>query len=161
MLFKKKIRMRPIGLLLIFTLIFTSCEITDQRKDDIDAGIINVPASANQVDAEDIPEITFEDLGFDFGVISQGEKITHTYRFKNTGKSDLVIVRVEGSCGCTIMKGWPKHPVKPGEKGKIDVIFDSVGKRGVQNKTISVVANTVPSTTVLKLDGKVAAPDIN
>jgi hypothetical protein len=153
--------MRTIGYLLIFALVFTSCEITDQRKDDIDAGIINVPASASGTNAEDLPVIAFEDLKFDFGVISQGEKITHTYRFKNTGKSDLVIVKVEGSCGCTVMKGWPKHPIKPGEKGKIDVIFDSVGMRGVQNKTISVVANTVPSTTVLKLDGKVAAPDIN
>jgi hypothetical protein len=153
--------MKTFGIILVFTLVFTACEITDQRKNDVDAGIINVPASASGDTSEELPVITFENLGFDFGVISQGEKTTHTYRFKNTGKSDLVIVRVEGSCGCTVMKGWPKHPIKPGEKGKIDVIFDSVGKKGIQNKTISVVANTVPSTTVLNLEGKIAAPEIN
>jgi len=142
-------------------LIFAACEITDQRKDNIDSSIINVPASAEGTALEDLPEITFENLEYNFGDISQGEKVTHTYRFKNTGKSNLVIVKVEGSCGCTVMKGWPQHPIKPGEKGKIDVIFDSAGMRGVQNKTISVVANTNPSTTVLRLKGKIAAPGIN
>lgn len=149
------------ALFLVFTMVFTACEITDQRKEDIDSSIINVPASADGIKKEDLPILTFEKMGFDFGEIAQGEKITHTFRFKNTGKSDLVIAKVEGSCGCTVMKGWPQHPVKPGGKGKIDIIYDSAGMRGVQNKSISVIANTVPSTTVLRLEGKVAAPDIN
>jgi len=154
-------KMKIPGLLFAIALIFSACEITDRRKDDIDSGIINVPASAEGISKEDLPLITFEDMGFDFGEISQGEKVTHTYRFENTGKSDLVIARVEGSCGCTIMKGWPQHPVKPGGKGKIDIIFDSAGMRGVQIKSVSVIANTIPSTTVLRLEGKVAGPDIN
>ena len=153
--------MKTLGLFLAFTLVLTACEITDQRRDDVDASIINVPASAEGKKAEDLPVLTFEKLGFNFGHISQGEKVTHTFRFENTGKSDLVIVKVEGSCGCTVMKGWPKQPVKPGGKGKIDVIFDSTGRKGIQNKTISVVANTIPSTTVLRLEGEIAAPDIN
>ena len=153
--------MKTLGLFLAFALVLTACEITDQRRDDVDASIINVPASAEGIKAEDLPIIIFEELGYNFGHISQGEKVTHTFRFKNIGKSDLVIFKVEGSCGCTVMKGWPKHPVKPGGKGKIDVIFDSVGRKGVQNKTISVVANTIPSTTVLRLEGDIAAPEIN
>lgn len=136
-----------------------SCEITDKR-DNIDSGIINVPVSAEGIKDEDLPEISFEQTVYDFGKIAQGDKVTHTFRFTNTGNSDLVIMSVEGSCGCTVMKGWPQHPVKPGGKGKIDVIFDSNGRKGVQHKTISVVANTYPSTHVLKLEGEIAAPDI-
>ncbi len=142
-------------------MISSACELTDKRKSEIDSGIINVPASAYGTIAEDIPEIVFDISVFEFGHISQGEKVTFTYRFKNTGNADLIIAKVEGSCGCTVMQGWPKHPIKPGDKGKIDVIFDSAGRRGKQNKSISVVANTVPSTTVLKLVGEIAAPEKN
>ena len=150
-----------VGILIAVILVFSACELTDKRKNDVDASIINVPVSAYGNSDEAIPAIDFENLDFDFGQISQGEKVTYTYRFKNTGNSDLIIAKVEGSCGCTVMQGWPKHPIKPGGNGKIDVIFDSAGRRGKQNKSISVVANTVPSTTVLKLVGEIVAPDKN
>ena len=148
--------------LLVFVLILatlSACEITDQRREgDIDADIINVPVSSEGVDIDDMPIFEFENEVFEFGKISQGEKVSHSFRFRNIGESDLVINKVEGSCGCTVMKGWPKHPVKPGEMGNIDVVFDSKGKKGTQNKTISVVANTYPSTTVISLKGEVIAP---
>jgi len=150
-----------VGILIAIVLIFSACELTDKRKSDIDSSIINVPASASGTRKENIPVVVFENNNFDFGQISQGEKVTYTFRFKNEGKADLIIAKVEGSCGCTVMKGWPKHPIKPGGKGKIDVIFDSAGRRGKQNKSISVVANTIPSTTVLKLEGEIVAPDKN
>ena len=150
-----------VGILIAVIFIISSCELTDKRKDDVDSSIINVPATASGTSKEDIPIVDFENSNFNFGEISQGEKVTFTYRFKNTGKSDLIIAKVEGSCGCTVMQGWPKHPIKPGGKGKIDVIFDSAGRRGKQNKSISVVANTIPSTTVLKLEGEIVAPDKN
>lgn len=150
-----------VGIVITAILIFSACELTDKRKSDVDSSIINVPASANGTNLEEVPIFVFENLNYDFGQISQGEKVTYTYRFKNTGKSDLIIAKVEGSCGCTVMKGWPKHPIKPGGNGKIDVIFDSAGRRGKQNKSISVVANTIPSTTVLKLEGEIIAPDKN
>lgn len=148
-----------LGLFITLSLL-SSCEITDQRREgDIDADIIKVPASSDGINAEDMPIFEFENDVFEFGTISQGEKVSHSFRFKNTGNSDLLINKVEGSCGCTVMKGWPQHPVKPGAMGKIDVVFDSNGKRGTQNKTISVVANTYPSTTVLTLKGEVVSPD--
>ena len=150
-----------VGILITVILILSACELTDKRKNDIDSSIINVPASASGTNEEAVPVLVFENSNYDFGQISQGEKVTYTYRFTNTGKSDLIIAKVEGSCGCTVMKGWPKHPIKPGGKGKIDVIFDSAGRRGKQNKSISVVANTLPSTTVLKLEGEIVAPDNN
>jgi len=150
-----------VGILITSILIFSACELTDKRKDDVDSSIINVPASASGTSNEAIPVIVFETSNHDFGRISQGEKVTYTYRFMNTGKSDLIIAKVEGSCGCTVMKGWPKHPIKPEGKGKIDVIFDSAGRRGKQNKSISIIANTNPSTTVLKLEGEIVAPDKN
>ena len=138
---------------------FVSCELTDQRREeDINSDMIQVPLGADGMTDAEMPSFEFENDVFEFGKISQGEKVSHSFRFKNIGEADLIINKVEGSCGCTVMKGWPKHPVKPGELGKIDVVFDSNGKKGIQNKTISVVANTYPSTTVLTLKGEVVSP---
>jgi hypothetical protein len=148
-----------ISILLLVLTFLSACEVTDQRREeDINSDMINVPVSADGMIDTDLPSFEFENMSFEFGVISQGEKVSHSYRFKNNGKSDLIIAKVEGSCGCTVLKGWPKHPVKPGEMGKIDMIFDSNGRRGVQNKTVSIIANTYPSTTVLTIKGEVKAP---
>lgn len=151
--------MNRIVILLLVCCFVSACELTDQRREeDINSDMINVPLSATGEINEDLPSFEFENSTFKFGTISQGEKVSHSFRFKNTGESDLIIAKVEGSCGCTVLKGWPKNPVKPGGLGKIDVVFDSNGKRGVQNKTISIVANTYPSTTILTLKGEVKAP---
>ena len=105
---------KVVSILFLF-LIFTSCELTDQRKDsDVDSSIINVPATRDGELEVDMPIIEFENLTFNFGSISQGEKASHSFRFKNNGKANLVISKVEGSCGCTILKGWPSHPIEPG-----------------------------------------------
>ena len=146
--------------IVLFIPFLFSCELTDQRREeDINADMIEVPVSVDGMTDADMPSFEFEKDVFEFGTISQGEKVSHSFRFKNVGEADLIINKVEGSCGCTVMKGWPKHPVRPGELGKIDVVFDSNGKKGIQNKTISVVANTYPSTTVLTLKGEVVSPN--
>ena len=56
------------------------------------------------------------------------------------------------------MPEYPKEPIAPGAEAKIDVIFDSAGKEGQQNKKVTIVANTVPSTTVISINGNVIAP---
>ena len=80
-----------------------------------------------------------------------------TFRFKNIGQSNLIISSAQGSCGCTVPQ-WPKEPIKPGEKGEIEVVFNSEGKSGLQNKTITLVANTIPNTIVIALKGEILAP---
>lgn len=98
--------------------------------------------------------ITFEHTDFDFGSVKDGEKVKHTYKFKNTGKEPLIISSAKGSCGCTVPK-WPSEPIPPGGSGQIDVEFDSKGKPGKQTKRVTVTANTVPPQTLLNISGNV------
>jgi hypothetical protein len=105
-------------------------------------------------ESSDKAEITFEETNFDFGTIKEGEKITHAYKFKNTGSADLIIGDARGSCGCTVPK-YPTQPIEPGETGVIDVEFNSAGKHGKQKKTISLVTNSIPSTKILTITGEV------
>ena len=141
----------------IFALHLAACKSNTQAdgfEAKIDTDVVKNTASAQGDNGEDKPEITFEEITYDFGTIKEGSKITHSYTFKNTGKANLIIGDARGSCGCTVPK-YPTHPIAPGEKGSIDVEFNSAGKQGKQNKSITLVTNTIPSTKVLTITGEI------
>lgn len=145
---------------MLMALTFTSCQLTDHsEKGEVTSDQINAPVSGYEdIDPEDLPKLTFDEMHQDMGQIVQGTKVTKEFTFENTGGSALVLQDVRGSCGCTVGKNWPKHPIKPGEKGKIEVVFDSEGLSGRQNKTVTVVANTSPPSTALTISGEVMGP---
>lgn len=82
----------------------------------------------------------FPDKVYDYGFIMQGDTVQHDFYFKNVGNDDLVIKRVEPSCGCTVPL-YPKEPIAPGGEGKISVTFKSAGKLGRQVPSIKVITN--------------------
>lgn len=92
---------------------------------------------------------------FNYGTVAAGTKVTHQFRFKNTGASELVLTRVKASCGCTT-PSYSQEPIAPGEEGYIDVAFNSAGKSGVQNKTVTVTGNFEGAINkVLRINGEV------
>lgn len=99
--------------------------------------------------------VEFTETEFDFGTVQEGEKVSHTYKFKNTGSEPLIISDAKGSCGCTV-PSWPKEPIAPGKTGEILVEFNSQGKSGNRNQKVTLTANTNPPQTFLSLKGIVA-----
>ncbi len=89
------------------------------------------------------PVISWEKSTHDFGDVAQGDKVEHTFKFKNTGNEPLIITNVQVTCGCTTPKGWARDPITPGQSGEITVAFNSLGKFGKQNKVVTVVSNVV------------------
>ena len=87
-------------------------------------------------------EITFSESSKDFGDITQGDVVEHTFKFENTGSQPLIISNVLVTCGCTATN-WPRDPIAAGKSSEITVKFDSKGKNGAQNKIITVVSNAV------------------
>lgn len=148
--------MKRIHFIALLPLFLFACQ---QGADKVGADHLNFPSSANGQLPEHLPEITFKDSVFEFGTIVEGEKVNHIFEFENTGDADLVLVRVETSCGCTALKSWPREPIAPGENGQIEVTFDSNQKAGYQNKSIQVVANTYPATNQIFMTGEVLGPD--
>lgn len=112
-----------------------------------------VTKAANE---EKVAEIEFEEDRFDFGKITEGEKVTHSFKFRNTSENSLVISNAVASCGCTVPE-WTRKPIKPGGTGEISVVFNSKGRPGKQRKTVSVYANTDPSVTKLEVIGEVTS----
>jgi hypothetical protein len=101
-----------------------------------------------------LPVAQFEKIEHDFGTISEGQKVTHVYKIKNTGEAPLIIQSAQPSCGCTVPK-WSQEPIPVGGTGEITAEFDSSGKPGINNKTITVTANTWPKVTTLRFKAMV------
>jgi len=102
------------------------------------------------------PDFTFETETYNFGTITQGEKVTYEFKFENTGKEPLIITRAKGSCGCTVPV-WPKEPIKAGEKSAIKVVFNSKGKMGKQRKTITINSNAKTPAKRIFITGNIIA----
>lgn len=142
---------------IISMLLLISCK-PGSNSTDLPADVISNPNSASgSSDPSGLPVITFEKDFHDFGRLRSGERVTYSFKFKNTGKSMLLISSVTSSCGCTI-SDYPRQPVKPGEGGTVDVSFDSENRHGLQNKTVTVFSNTQPPTTMLSIRANVLQP---
>jgi hypothetical protein len=104
--------------------------------------------------------MNFDKVSHDFGTIEEGETVQTAFNFTNTGKADLLIVDARGSCGCTVPK-YPKNiPIKPGETGQILVSFDSSNKPNMQQKTVTISANTQSGRETLRIKAMVNADPV-
>lgn len=149
--------MKRIFVLALMAMSFASCQNTvksntatgkeNETTADIAIGAA-VPAAA------DAAVMSFENGNYNFGKITQGEKVSYSYKFKNVGKSPLIILNATATCGCTVPE-VPKEPIKPGAEGEIKVVFDSNGKSGIQDKVITVTSNAQPHIASLHLTGEV------
>jgi hypothetical protein len=98
------------------------------------------------------PVMSFDQKVHDFGEITEGEVVSWSFDFTNTGKGDLLIADAHASCGCTI-PDYPKDVIHPGDKGTIKVKFNSEGKarEGKVVKTVTIEANTNPKINTIEI----------
>ena len=116
------------------------------------------PAQAAPADMKNAPEMTFEVEEYNFGTIKQGESITREFSFTNTGKEALIISNAQGSCGCTVPQ-YPKEPIAPKAKNVIKVTFNSAGKMGMQDKTVTITSNAKSANKVITIKGVVQSQE--
>ena len=101
-----------------------------------------------------LPTMEFDNVEHDFGTIKEGAVVEHTYMVKNTGEAPLIIQSAQPSCGCTV-PDFSKDPIPVGGTGYVKAKFDSNGKQNVQNKSITITANTYPKQTVIRFKAMV------
>jgi len=149
--------MKQFTLFLLSLVVFSCSSSSDDKA--ITTALVASPLTANKSAVEvAIPEIEMLETSFDFGEMQQGESVTHDFILKNVGEADLIISAAKGSCGCTVPQ-WPKDPIAKGEDAIIKVTFNSAGKSGKQNKTVTLVTNAIPNTKVLTINGNVIIPE--
>lgn len=101
-----------------------------------------------------LPAFSFETADHDFGTITDGDIVEKTFKFTNTGEVPLIISNATATCGCTV-PNWTREPVPAGKKGEVQVRFNSRNRAGIQNKTITITANTYPTTHKLRIKANV------
>ena len=103
-------------------------------------------------------KIFFAEKSFNFGDISQGDRVEHVFELENIGNEPLIVSDVRTTCGCTAPE-WPREPVPPGQKASLRVVFNSAGKMGMQNKVITVMSNAVNGPARVKIVTNVMPKD--
>ena len=132
------------------TAFISACSGGDQS---IDSNMVenSRPADQPEVDPNQLASIEFEETNINLGKVYEGESVSQIFKFKNTGKSPLVINTASASCGCTKPE-YPRAPIAPGAEGELKVTFNSEGKVGANHKEVTVFANTDPRQTVISFD---------
>lgn len=166
----RMLNLKSIGLIAVFAVAIMACTDKDaERKvaeledklaalENRGANTSTTPATTSTTTASStdeapegpLPAFTFQEEEYDFGTINEGDIVEHTFTFTNTGEAPLIIESARASCGCTV-PSWPKEPIAVGETGEIQVRFDSKGKPNVQNKTVTITANSYPKISRLRI----------
>ena len=87
------------------------------------------------------PQISFTEEIYDLGIVAKGAKKIYSFSFQNIGNADLIIAGVESDCGC-VVTDFPKEPIMPGERGQINILFDSADESGKKVVNMVVYTNT-------------------
>ena len=120
-------------------------------------GVMSIPVNGQT--EEDVkkdytgPVFEFETKVIDYGEIAANSDGNRVFKFKNVGKSPLIISKVKGSCGCTVPTK-PEEPIMPGETGEIGVKY-ATNRIGPFSKTITISSNAYEPQVVLKIKGRV------
>ena len=134
---------------------------TPVKKDEVKPSlssnlVMNDNTAESSSEKSGMPEFNFEKELHDFGQLVDGEKVSYSFKFTNSGDAPLIISNAKGSCGCTV-PNWSRDPIAPGESGSIDVTFNSSGRSGKQNKAITLTANTNPNRKVINITSEVTS----
>ncbi len=103
------------------------------------------------------PVLEFETDVIDYGKIAKNSDGVRVFKFKNVGKSELVISRIQSSCGCTVPKK-PEKPIQAGETGEIEVKY-ATSRVGGFSKYITVFSNASEPVKKIRIKGIVLKPE--
>lgn len=97
------------------------------------------------------PIFKFEKELINYGKIKQHTNGKRVFKFTNIGNAPLIIKDIKTSCDCAIPKK-PEKPIMPGEKGEIEVAYDT-SKLGGFSKQITIFSNAKNNRKMLRIKG--------
>ena len=153
---RKVLNIKHLLLLFIMALcVMPACK--EKGGGNLSTDLVTSPKSATETSNKQAA-IKFDKEEHDFGTLLQGEVVTYSFHFTNTGNMPLIISEVGSSCGCTV-GDYPRKPIEPGKTGDIKVTYNSAGHHGFQSRFLTVMSNTNPAKTTLRIKATVQTPD--
>ena len=96
----------------------------------------------------------FYETKYNFGSVSAGRVVSHTFKFKNTGQNPLMIAKTDVTCGCTT-PNFPLESIAPGSDGEITIAYNTDGHQGHEEKVIAIHSNALPETVNIAVEADV------
>ncbi|WP_246202726.1 DUF1573 domain-containing protein [Fulvivirga lutimaris] len=93
----------------------------------------------------EVPRLKIENSVYDFGRVSKEKESKYQFVVKNTGNSDLTIKKISPNCTC-VTGVLSDEVIKPGGQANLDVTFNPEGRRGNQQKSITLYSNDPKSS---------------
>lgn len=119
------------------------------------AVLVPLVGHAQNTARRDNPTMSFEYDKWDFGTIKEVDgKVSHTFRFTNTGDEAFVVEQVQVSCGCT-KPTFSKEAVRPGGKGEITITYDPENRPGAFEKDVHIASDKGRNYNTLTIKGEV------
>jgi hypothetical protein len=123
------------------------------KKEKKETGTYNGPVSVDKSKTY-FTDASFNETGFDFGKVNEGDTLTHIFKLTNKGAEPLVIYKNAGSCDC-VAAVYTKEMIAPGKEVDITTHFNTKGRKGPQSRTITLTCNTEPADIMLTLKADV------
>lgn len=127
-------------------------EVVDETT--VEAPEVNTEEALPTTVVTELTSLSIDRMEHDFGKIPDTAPVETSFVITNTGDKPLLVTNAQGSCGCTVPE-YPKEPLAPGESRDMKISFNPNGKEGVNNKTVTITANTEPATTIINIKSDV------
>jgi hypothetical protein len=126
----------------------------------VSANLVEDFSGLSKEEIANAPVFKVASTTFELGKIKGNTQNEVEFKFKNEGKSDLLIRYVRATCGCTaVQSGNQNVGIKPGESSSIKAVFNSGSYKGKVTKAIYVYSNDPKnSEVVLMLNADVEQP---
>jgi Protein of unknown function (DUF1573) len=118
-----------------------------------ESGTYNGPVSVDKSKTY-FTEATLNEASHDFGKVKEGDTLKYAFKMANKGNEPLIIYKSVGSCDC-VSTDYPKDMIPPGKEVSLTTYFNTKGRKGIQNRTITLTCNTEPSEIILTLKADV------
>lgn len=113
----------------------------------------------SQKELEKAPKISFDKTLFKFDTIVQNTTVSETVKITNTGKTPLVIRKIESSMPQVLMYNIESMEIAPGQTVNLDLTFKAHNRRGKQNASIEIISNAPNNPSqIISVNGLVSLP---
>jgi hypothetical protein len=86
------------------------------------------------------PQMAYENNECDFGVVAPRTKMSHSFKFTNSGNQSLIIKEIKTTCGCTVAS-VSRNFIPPKKSASLDLEFSASKNKGERAYPITVVTN--------------------
>ena len=107
---------------------------------EIIADLFEYFAPISKSELNEVPQLVVSQKEIDLKEISSKAVVRRSVTITNQGRTILEIRKIQGNCECLQIEA-PKTNLAPGESMELALLFDPIGRRGIDQRNIYIFSN--------------------